>query len=90
MKSSIWFRSKKYGWGWFPANWKGWTVTFLYLFSVFVSIYLVKSLQPPHQFLETFLFIFSILTAVFLFLCFLKGEKLHWNWGDPSNINKKL
>ncbi len=30
MSDKLWFKAKKFGWGWTPCSWEGWTVTGLY------------------------------------------------------------
>lgn len=27
----IWFKRKRFGWGWYPASWEGWLVTVVYI-----------------------------------------------------------
>ena len=39
-KGNLWFRRKKYGWGWTPSTWQGWTVVgFILLVGVAPTIY---------------------------------------------------
>lgn len=81
MKDAIWFKNKKYGWGWTPANGAGWTAVLIYMIAV--SLYPVLSRQGYFSFsTETFLVITAILTGTFIALCYKKGESPSWNWGD--------
>ena len=83
----LWFRAKCFGWGWTPTSWQGWIVMILYSFSVayiFARAY-VNTLNFSN-FLIWFLPSFLILTLVLLFICYTKGEKPGWHWG---NIDKK-
>ena len=77
---SIWFKKKTYGWGWTPANWKGWVVTALYALAVL--LYGVVS-QLGYQDFNVYLhiIIMTIATVAMIAVCYWKGEKPEWNWG---------
>ena len=30
----LWFRAKRYGWGWYPCSWQGWAVLAMYVFAL--------------------------------------------------------
>lgn len=74
-KQKLWFRRKRYGWGWTPCSWEGWLVIFIW---VLFFISLVKDMD--HEWLKNLLFIF-ISVAILIFICYKKGEKPKWSWG---------
>lgn len=85
----LWFKRKTYGWGWTPATWQGWLMTFIYvgfIFAVFLitgedvnenpdsgSNLLIKGLP------------IVIFTILFIFVAYKKGEKPKWQWGLPKD-----
>ncbi|MEI6810865.1 MAG: hypothetical protein WCK60_02315 [Candidatus Nomurabacteria bacterium] len=80
MTKKLWFRAKTYGWGWIPCSWEGWLVVIAsIILIIFYSTQLDKnSPQIPYLF---FLRIAAI-TIVIIFICYKKGEKPGWRWGN--------
>lgn len=77
-EKKVWFRAKKYGWGWgMPCSWQGWAVLLSYPILVTVGLVLLPTRQHPAL---GFAWIFSLSIVVFL-ICLLKGEKPCWRWG---------
>jgi len=74
-QKEIWFRNKTYGWGWYPANWKGWLVILIWaiLFAFGVA-------KMDHEWLKNLIFI-VIITGALIWICIKKGEKPGWHWG---------
>ena len=79
-----WFRAKRYGWGWAePLTWQGWAVYFGY--GGFLIYYFLTVDQRSNSNANTLLGIapqFMIATALLLVICYLKGEKPRWRWGE--------
>ena len=40
--SKLWFKAKRYGWGWTPSAWQGWMVLLVYLVSVLGIAFCLK------------------------------------------------
>jgi len=78
MSDKIWFKQKSYGWGWTPVTWQGWVVTAVWAVLFFISI---KTFD--HEWLKNTLVIF-VITALLIFICYKKGEKPEWRWGDKK------
>ena len=78
----IWFPAKTYGYGWGPPRcWQGWMVTVLYVVLLCggsVVILRDKSNMP------WFLLYVLGLSLALIFVCWLKGEKPEWRWGDKD------
>lgn len=76
----IWFRRKKYGWGWYPAVWQGWAVILGY---VIILIWVVSRSKASLNVGHPLKFILGIVieTAVLLAICYNTGEKPKWQWG---------
>ena len=73
----LWFSAKKYGWGWgFPNCWQGWVVLATYLGLLCAGAFILSK--------ETGLFsgYTIVLSIVLIIICYLKGEKPRWRWGN--------
>jgi len=82
-EKNVWFPAKKYGWGWgLPCAWQGWVV-----FVVFVGMLWGGSFifQPSSHHLGPWITYCVLLAMVVLTICFIKGEKPRWRWGDGEN-----
>ena len=82
-EQEIWFRAKRYGWGWGPpVHWKGWVFFIAWLAGYF---YGVLTLVNPED--MTHFWFFNIgMIAMLIGVCWAKGEKPRWRWGgdDPD------
>ncbi len=72
----IWFRKKLYGWGWTPCTWQGWLV--ILIWAVFFTF---AMLMMDHEWLKNLLFIF-LSTFFLIYICYKKGERPRWQWGN--------
>lgn len=79
----LWFKAKRFGWGWQPTSWEGWLVTLLYIAAVVVHTQNISI--NPHTFSNitmNFLIPVVINTVFLLIICYPKGEKPRWRWGE--------
>lgn len=77
----LWFKAKRYGWGWYPASWEGWIVTLAYVTLVtrdFIEVerFSHSASGTVAQLLPRFVIATGILIAV----CYVRGEKPRWRW----------
>lgn len=78
MKNKIWFKRKKYGFGWYPVSWQGWlTILIWVILFVFTISYF------DHEWLKNLIIVF-ILTSLLIYISYKKGEKPGWRWGDKD------
>ncbi len=78
-KKKIWFPAKKYGYGWGPPNcWQGWVVMVFFVVALGCGVFLMPK-HPVLFFVQTI-----ILAAALITICYLKGEKPGWHWGDKD------
>lgn len=78
---NIWFPAKHYGLGWgLPVTWQGWVVLLLYMLGLVASVRLL----PPHEAPFAFGSCVAVLSAALIVVCWLKGEKPKWRWGDDD------
>lgn len=82
-ESKKWFRAKKYGWGWgLPYVWQGWVVLISFIVLVIGGSRWFR--------LKAFIYIpyIIILTIVLVGICFWKGEKPGWRWGNDDESHQ--
>lgn len=74
----IWFPAKRYGWGWgLPCAWQGWVVIAVWVGLLAGAAFLTL---PRHGGL--WIASVVILVVALMTICFLKGEKPRWRWGE--------
>lgn len=78
----LWFRAKRYGWGWYPSTWQGWAILVMYFFALINGLSWVKG-HPisNHDVLFRILPSFYIMTVFLIIICYATGEKPAWHWG---------
>jgi hypothetical protein len=79
MKGQYWFKANRSGYGWHPANWKGWVIIFLYFAFLVQSFVQIDTYS--HSINDTFtnfLPRFLIFTALLTIITYLKGESITW------------
>ncbi|MBP6044887.1 MAG: hypothetical protein WBC38_04000 [Microgenomates group bacterium] len=82
MKNIKWFKSKNYGWGWYPATWQGWLVLFTFLvIEIWNFMWLDSISHSNSDTLRLFLIQSIVLTLVLIAICYKTGEKPRWRWG---------
>lgn len=69
MKKEIWFKAKKWGFGWYPANYKGWAVIGVYTLMVIALTPLIELNQPL-----LYTAIVILLTGALIYVSYKKGE----------------
>lgn len=80
-KKKKWFKRKTYGYGWTPATKEGWIVLLLYFVALSLIMFSVEIERGP-QVLTRIVIPTLILTGLLIFVCYKKGEKPKWQWGE--------
>lgn len=80
-----WFKRKVYGWGWTPATWQGFLITFLYIGMTLFLALTVDENSPTREVMFIFIIPFTLATTTYLRILYLKGEKPKWMWGIPKD-----
>ena len=87
-KKVLWFKAKRWGWGWYPITWQGWGIIALYVFGLFSNVIFVNNhTHSNSDFLIQFFPQVLILTIFLIIICWATGEKLGWRWNN-RNIGK--
>lgn len=77
----IWFPAKKYGFGWgLPVKRQGWIVLLIYAILIAAGIVVIDYAEN-----RIFFYVYcSIPTAILILICWIKGEKANWRWGNKK------
>lgn len=84
-EKKLWFKAKRYGWGWTPAGWQGWAVIVIYV-AILLHFFLAVS-ERLYSLTDTIIsFLISALgpTIILIWICYQKGEPPRWRWGDKN------
>jgi hypothetical protein len=88
LKKPIWFKAKRYGYGWYPATWQGWLIIAIYLVIVVGGAFTLDTSNPSvRDGAGTFLIIDAMATVALILICVKYGEKAKWRWGDRSDLD---
>lgn len=79
-----WFKRKLYGWGWTPATWQGWLMLFVFIFLIIAFALTVDKNSTTSEVFFTGILPIILLTITFIRICYIKGEKPRWQWGDDK------
>lgn len=87
----IWFKSKRYGWGFAPATWQGWLVLAVWL--TIVVAFVVNIDSHSGSISDTLYGIVPfvlVMTLILVMISYSRGErpKLQWR-GRPTSGKKK-
>jgi hypothetical protein len=74
---TIWFKRKRYGWGWYPSTWQGWITMLLFTIYIIILALCVMPLNPIIYFIGIILGV-----IILIGICFKFGEKPKWSWGN--------
>jgi hypothetical protein len=76
--SNVWFRAKRYGWGWgLPLGWQGWAVYVGFIVLIVVGLRSIVPQKHPGFWVGYLIW----LTALLFAICLWKGERPQWRWG---------
>jgi len=88
MEKRLWFKRKRYGYGWTPSSWEGWAVTFSYIAIIYGLTLTVSENATDKEALLTLLLPMAVLTALLLRVVYDHGETPRWQWGKDSDKSK--
>ncbi len=83
-QSKLWFRAKRYGWGWMPCSWEGW----LFLILILAQIMAIASISEQLLQTQEGIIVFCIINVSAIMILFMisykTGEKPRWRWGKDT------
>lgn len=84
LDKKIWFRAKRYGYGWEPSTWQGWLVTGIFLAIIIVLAFNINWFMDQPYGMIIYFSLISLLVVVLVAIAAKTGEKAHWQWGDKK------
>ena len=92
----LWFRRKRYGYGWTPCTWQGWLVTFGFVGAIgFVAVtytellkFVVNDTRGILSLTAVMLVAQATLVGVLIWVCYKTGESPKWSWGESKEGNE--
>jgi len=76
--SKLWFKAKKYGFGWYPSTWQGWMVILIYVIIFSILVYIFET--NVEKYLIPYIISIIILSLLLIYISYKKGEKAGWRW----------
>lgn len=81
----LWFKAKRYGWGWHPASWQGWLCVAAYVAAICTSSWLMAAHGASDDIVLGLSFLAAICaTAALIAICWARGEAPRWRWGKRT------
>jgi uncharacterized membrane protein len=80
--SKLWFKAKKYGFGWYPSTWQGWLVISIYVVIVGILVYIFET--NIEKYLIPYIISITVLSLSLVYISYKKGEKASWRWGNKK------
>ncbi len=87
--SKLWFKRRRYGWGWTPVSWQGWLSVAIFVAIVISSLFTLpmKPNEPtPGQILLLFMYIAGA-GLILIGISFMKGPMPKFRWGKKPTDN---
>ena len=87
----IWFKAKKYGYGWTPCTWQGWLILAAYIGIILLGARTIDVAQKNiFKGAGVFFLIDIAATMTLVIVARIYGEKSSWRWGGKDeNKNGK-
>jgi len=82
---NYWFRAKRYGWGWYPATWRGWSIVGVFLLLI---LWNSSQIDASRDNLNPFIIQNLLLVILLIVICYRTGEPPKWRWGEEKGKKK--
>jgi hypothetical protein len=83
---AVWFRAKRYGWGWTPVTIQGWLVVAAFAAATTVdTVVFIRRIRGGDDIRSTmvvFILWLAFLTGALITICWKTGERPRWRWGN--------
>lgn len=85
----LWFKRRRYGWGWTPVTWQGWLSIALFIAALISSAFTLP--MKPHEPTSGQILLFAMYAGaailVLLGISFMKGPTPKFRWGAKPTDN---
>ena len=83
--TQLWFKAKRYGWGWTPSSIEGWIVIAIFVALVAAGVVVfttqLRAGADPRRAGLLFALWIGVVVGGLIAICAAKGEKPGWRWG---------
>ena len=80
---TLWFRRKRYGWGWYPVRWQGWLVILAFVAYAAAMPFLIGLDVHPDR-VWWFVGLVVVGVVALITVCWKTGESPRWQWGKKE------
>lgn len=90
---NYWSKRKRYGFGWTPTTWQGWTVLGVWLAFVFIATLYFSKLSNDSNDGELALIYMGLVflsTVPMILVFWMTGPKPKWRWGKSKDDDPDL
>ncbi len=85
MQRPLWFKAKRYGYGWYPSTWQGWLVIAVYVAFITWDFYrLDAGSHSASDTIRPWFLDLLVATVLLLAITVYTGEKARWQWGGKD------
>ena len=88
MKTKLWFKRRRYGYGWTPVMWQGWLTIVGFLLVVFVGLlFIPANSRTPVIDILIYLAVVGLDILGLIYVAMKKGPSPKWRWGKKHTDN---
>lgn len=87
-KQKYWFKRRRYGYGWIPATWQGWTTLLIFLAIIIGNAAVITVHKPSDEPLWQYSIIFITSIFALIVIATVKGPTPKWRWGKRDDDNE--
>jgi len=84
-----WFKRRRYGYGWTPVTWQGWSTVAAFLLIVMIASTALNDTPAKSYSLESLAYLTLIVfaTVSLVVISLKKGPSPKWRWGSKATDN---
>lgn len=86
----LWFKRRRYGYGWTPVTWQGWLLVCLLLLTAVGGAIILLTVQYSNVLLWAYLNAVIVMVVLVLILAYRYGPSPKWRWGKKPTDDSKL
>lgn len=88
-QNKYWFKRRRYGWGWVPVTWQGWTALLVFILALFIGALTVENTSPQEEArtAKYYLLLVGASVLALIAICYKNGPKPRWRWGKKDTDN---
>lgn len=81
----LWFKRRRYGYGWTPVTWQGWVSIIVFLAIVILGM--LPLLANPYSTALLWLYLTTVITSVVILVAISasRGPRPKWRWGKKPD-----